>query len=826
MTKTQISIVSVFAVALFAVFAIAASVNAAAIAGDDVKCESFSAVYHIGEDGMRHAYPNEKIYFSHHADFGHIKTISCAALADIQLGTSVYYDAGKRLIKAPSVSIVYAVAPGGMLHPIKDEAQAIEVYGSDWAQKVDDIPEAFLTQYELGNTHPDSQLLEGTVLVGEDGKFLRADSSGFAIEIEDLVEEDEKEWLREYALEVSGVEERFERTLTKVAVASRTEAQTAEYEENYKVVKVEEDEKVDDVVIEEATEEEKEVDRAKKVEESSDDGTTSKDDDQDEDSSGTGTDESSEKSLDVTEDEEDSSSATPSSAIGLEVHFTQPAGSIVVEPGDGEVVLGQYVLGAAGADITVHDFNPTLLVQDVYSSGPFSVGVDGVAEIKPHLEDCKFKFNSSGNVVMGPLSGYQITTTQLPFTDDFYISDGEKVTLDLTCDMATVAPFGLSDYLAVYLASTSDIVATDMATGNAVTVTQFENNGISPDYYVELQGDVNEFVQTTYLPPSETMELEIGQCGVLASVTYQAVGDEVTINEHRYTLFDQDVWDYPFSDVSVYVNGALHENYTTSVPHIHGDNYIFDEEIVIGEGEAVLVEYAGCLREDLGLDADNGRIRVALNYNIFNVEDSNGDAVPMDSASQYGDWVEVIDPNAELAMTVNLNSGSPSGAAVPGYGEILRFDVTATGGDVYLVEIPFQITTTDNMSSNWNQCGDGNGDAMFADETLFELYDSTLTPVMDDINFYMGNKASCYSNGQYLPADLGHFIIAIDEIIAEGTTETFMLYVDTSGASAIGDDAIRIDITDEESFVWGDGIDKFDAVGVDYLPMTGTTSVY
>ncbi|HBU27799.1 TPA: hypothetical protein DEB00_01640 [Candidatus Uhrbacteria bacterium] len=242
-----------------------ATVQAAAIAGDNIKCESFSSVYFLGEDGARHAYPNEKIYYSHFTDFNEVKTVSCATLATLPLGVSVQYDAGKRLIKAPSVPLVYAVTPGGVLRPLKNEEQARKIYGDDWAKKVDDISEVFLTQYTIGEDHPDHDVVEGTVLVGADGKLLRADVSGFGIEIEDLIDQKEKEHLLKEALRIPELEERLGKTLLKVSVRARSEEQTREYEIKYKIVPVDEQKK-EEVKIDEATEVEKETDHAKREE--------------------------------------------------------------------------------------------------------------------------------------------------------------------------------------------------------------------------------------------------------------------------------------------------------------------------------------------------------------------------------------------------------------------------------------------------------------------------------------------------------------------------------------------------------------------------------
>ena len=710
MTKTNTFFLSTGIVAFVCagLLMFAGSAQATAGVGDDVKCETFSAVYNIGEDGKRHPYPNEKIWNTHHANFDHVKIVSCETLSGISLGDSVKYDPGKRLIKAPSVPTVYAVAPGGILRALPDEATAIEVYGTDWAKRVDDISEAFLSQYTLGDAHPSSQLLEGSVLVGADGKLLRADASGFAIEVEDLLTEEERELMHRYALDMEGVEERFERTIHKIPVSDRTDEQTLEYEIKYKVIIIDDNEKIEiEIEIEEATEEEKEFDRSKieieieveheddhvddeRDEDRKDEGATdderddaSDDQQKDEDEHSDEDKDEEKKDDDVSDDssddtesdsgsEERDEASTPTPA-SLEVQFTQPAGGVVAYPGSEDVVLGQYTFGAATGDVQIEDIDITLLIQDVPSSSAFAVGTDGSAAAQQHLDDCKLVEDTSGLVYSGPLGTAWIGATTMNFTDDFAVLGGTKVTLNLTCDMTSVEPHDGSDSLAFVIDSASDVSAEDSTTGGPATVIQVTTNGNPPSYFVELL-----------------------------------------------------------------------------------------------------------------------------------------ETAPYD-------------------LLVELHQFSPSGAAIPGLGSVLRFNVTAgTGGDVDLVQLPFSLTATDNNGSDWNHCGDVGGGPMWAEDTNFAVYNinDLSTPIDIGWEFYGASGASCVTGGVYAQEDLVDVIAEVSDSVAAGSTETYLLYIDTTNASAAGNDSLRVDIDDETSFIWSDGSFKHDAVGVDNLPITGGTQVY
>lgn len=107
-------------------------------------------VYFLDNDGMRHAFPNEKAYFTWYDAFLEIHLVTDATMASYVLAGNVTYHPGKKLVKFPSVPTVYAVGRYGELRPIASEPLARELYGDDWAKKVDDVSEAFYGNYRIG----------------------------------------------------------------------------------------------------------------------------------------------------------------------------------------------------------------------------------------------------------------------------------------------------------------------------------------------------------------------------------------------------------------------------------------------------------------------------------------------------------------------------------------------------------------------------------------------------------------------------------------------------------------------------------------------------
>ena len=109
-----------------------------------------SAVYYIGADGKRHSFPNSRIYFTWFTDFSGVRVVSAQQLASIPLSLNVRYKPGRRMIKFITDPKVYAVSRGGVLRWVKTEGVATALYGSLWNKSVDDLSDAFYTNYTFG----------------------------------------------------------------------------------------------------------------------------------------------------------------------------------------------------------------------------------------------------------------------------------------------------------------------------------------------------------------------------------------------------------------------------------------------------------------------------------------------------------------------------------------------------------------------------------------------------------------------------------------------------------------------------------------------------
>lgn len=108
------------------------------------------AVYFYGSEGKRHAFPNEKVFYTWYDNFDDVVVVSGDYLSDISLGSNVTYHPGTRMVKFQSVPTVYAVSLGGVLRAIVSEDVATDLYGSTWNQQIDDISDAFFGNYSFG----------------------------------------------------------------------------------------------------------------------------------------------------------------------------------------------------------------------------------------------------------------------------------------------------------------------------------------------------------------------------------------------------------------------------------------------------------------------------------------------------------------------------------------------------------------------------------------------------------------------------------------------------------------------------------------------------
>jgi hypothetical protein len=108
-------------------------------------------VYFLDNDGKRHAFTNEKVYFTWYADYTNLHLVSSTTMSSFTLGKNVTYHPGTKMVKYQTVHTVYVVERHGVLRPIASEEVAKAIYGDNWNQQVDDISESFYGDYTYGD---------------------------------------------------------------------------------------------------------------------------------------------------------------------------------------------------------------------------------------------------------------------------------------------------------------------------------------------------------------------------------------------------------------------------------------------------------------------------------------------------------------------------------------------------------------------------------------------------------------------------------------------------------------------------------------------------
>lgn len=113
---------------------------------------SGEAVYWFANNGKRYVFPNDRTFYTWFSpyDFRIVNHISDMELAAISIGGNVTYRPGSRLIKIAADPRVYAVDNFNKIRMIDSETVATALYGSHWQRLVDDVPEAFFVNYDLG----------------------------------------------------------------------------------------------------------------------------------------------------------------------------------------------------------------------------------------------------------------------------------------------------------------------------------------------------------------------------------------------------------------------------------------------------------------------------------------------------------------------------------------------------------------------------------------------------------------------------------------------------------------------------------------------------
>jgi len=126
--------------------------------GDLFKTSDSSTVYYFGQDEKRYGFPNESTYFTWFEDFDSVVTITNAEMNLIPFGGMVTYfphfngQQDTRLLEIVGHDNLYISIGAGLLVGVEDEVAAVQHFGSNWADRVDVLPDVFVSHYTVTGT--------------------------------------------------------------------------------------------------------------------------------------------------------------------------------------------------------------------------------------------------------------------------------------------------------------------------------------------------------------------------------------------------------------------------------------------------------------------------------------------------------------------------------------------------------------------------------------------------------------------------------------------------------------------------------------------------
>ncbi len=139
-----------------------------------IKLADWPAVYYLDQaTGRRHLFPNQAVFRSWYGqgwDDQGIEVVSQREFDGFSAGKNVVFRPGTFLVKFSRSPQVYQVIPGAVLRPLS-RSLAVELYGSDYSERLATIQAAFEADYRR-----DSELTKANYLPGSLIQYSNSDN--------------------------------------------------------------------------------------------------------------------------------------------------------------------------------------------------------------------------------------------------------------------------------------------------------------------------------------------------------------------------------------------------------------------------------------------------------------------------------------------------------------------------------------------------------------------------------------------------------------------------------------------------------------------------
>lgn len=109
------------------------------------------AVYYYGEDGKRHVFPSEAVYFTWYNDFDDVVEVSHDFMSSLTIGKNATFRPGSVLVRFDTASSIYAIEKKNTLRRYTTTGLIESDYGDDYEDVLISVSDSLFGNYSIGS---------------------------------------------------------------------------------------------------------------------------------------------------------------------------------------------------------------------------------------------------------------------------------------------------------------------------------------------------------------------------------------------------------------------------------------------------------------------------------------------------------------------------------------------------------------------------------------------------------------------------------------------------------------------------------------------------
>lgn len=551
---------------------------------------------------------------------------------------------------------------------------------------------------------------------------------------------------------------------------------------------------------------------------------------------------------------------------GLTINLaSSPAVGTVVKGSQNVAMAGFSFKATQASDVTVSDTtfhiasdNNGEHVFDETASAADDTGLTA----QNYISSCSL-YGSDGSLVSGPESIN--SSNNVEFTGfTWTVKAGQTDKLTVNCNLPNIALANSND----------DAFAVEIPAGSLPTAEDSDGNSVTPDYnsdVAQLNGTTSPSQYIT-VTSAGTLDVTVSSDTPTGTIIIGSSTD-VSVAKYRLTSTTEGFTVSTFTLANLGDDAAVS---AVSVSYLDENGNTVTQTGTLSGGQ---VTFDGATlwvpaddTADLTVTVDTNAVSssggaaagdtIQMEFLESDHTSTEFQAVGASSGTAITQTASDTDRDAntftlhKTKPTLSLASGSPSGLTATGVDDVLKFNIAADShGAVDINDIVFKLTSTDKSGGDWNLCGNAGLEITAGDFTLFNTKDLS-TAVSGNFRIYDSAGVACATGTGSTVLTYVEFTPTTSTTmeIAKGATETYLVQMDTTGASDGSgfEDTVRLDVptnttlnnggsglgaiaTHENtvtssasvfgSIIWTDDSQTgfFDAALVKTLPVTGGT---